>query len=371
MVAEELTNKGFLSPEYEAGARNLLENCVGFCGGQSVVIIGEDHSSSFFDPRVCHILADAVRHMGGNVEVVMAPETTGPEEFPFEIASKMQKADHTVFLSRLGDQMRFCDLPGNGTKTMCYLQDEEYLKDEFAKIDYRLFQDVNNQLLAELQGAEACRITCPSGSDLSGPLLPINAADADAITEDFSVKLFPVMIIPPLSARGLSGRLALGEWLTTTSTREYDESLLELETTVFAELLDGKIMRFDGEGSEVQRVERHFERVGQISGGDPFAVNSWHTGTNPKTFYPNRATDNLQKWSDVVYGSPRYTHFHACGNEPGDISISMFDASIAIDDVPFWENGKFVFLDRPDITRLRDSYANCQTAFDMRWDIGL
>ena len=368
---QELSNVCRATPEFEAGARNLLLNCVGLAAGQSVLIVGEDHAASFFDPRVCHILADAVRKLGGHAEVAIAPATSGPEEFPGDIASRMQGADHTIFLSRLGDQVRFCPLPGGGSKTMCYLQDEAYLRDDFARVDHNLFNEINRLLVAELADAGSCRITCPLGSDLSGPLLPIDAPGQESVIDEFSVRLFPVMITPPLSARGLSGRLALGKWLMTTSTRDYDDSLLELETAIFANLRDGQIAGFEGAAGEVKRVERHFERVAQLSGGDPYVVNSWHTGTYPKTFYSGRAADNLQKWSDIAYGSPRYTHFHACGHNPGDIAISLFDASVEFDGEPFWEAGRFVYLDRPHITELRDRYPDSQTAFDMRWDIGL
>ena len=179
------------------------------------------------------------------------------------------------------------------------------------------------------------------------------------------------MIIPPLSCAGLSGKLALGRWLMTTSTRDYDGSLFEFNSPVVAIVEEGTITRFQGAEDETRRVEQHFERVGTISGGDPYALNSWHAGTNPKTFYHGSAEDNLEKWSDLVYGSPRYTHFHACGKNPGDIAISLIDATISFDGEAYWDSGKFAFLDKPHVAELRNQYPGSENAYEMRWDIGI
>lgn len=368
---QELTRACRLDAELEAGTRNLLLNCVGLAKGQRVLIVGEDHDASFFDPGVCGVVAEAVRRLGGRPQVVMTPATTGPEDFPADIAGKMRDVDHTVFFSRLGDQVRFCPLPGSGSKTMCYVHEETYLRDAFAHVTYGLFRDVNEQLLDELAKKQTCHITCPLGTDLKGDVLAMSQNAGGGLTDNFSVAMFPIMIIPPLSARGLTGRLAPGRWLMTTSTRNYQGSLVELTSLVVADIEDGRIARFDGGLDEVRRVEDHFKRVAGISGGDPYAVNSWHAGTNPKTFYNGRAEDNIEKWSDLVFGSPRYTHFHTCGNDPGDIAVSLIDATVKFDGDAYWDAGRFAFLDTPRAIQIRDRYPGCNNAFEMRWDIGV
>lgn len=367
----QLSKGKTIGPELAAGARNLLENCVGLAAGERVLIVGEDHDRAFFDPEICHVIATAVEEFGGRPRVVIAPATSGPEEFPDDIAALMRGADHTLFFSRLGDQVRFCPLPGNGSKTMCYLHDVSYLKDEFAQVPYGLFAAVNDLLLQELEKKTTCSITCNNSTDLSGSLKPKRRTQVTGVTDEFSVRLFPVMIIPPLSGSDLSGTLALGRWLMTTSTRSYEQSLIELQAPLVAHVEAGKITRFSGDASEVGRVQRHFRRVARISGGDPFAVNSWHTGTNPKTFYAGRAQDNVEKWSDIAYGSPRYTHFHVCGGAPGDIAISLIDATVAFDGEAFWQAGRFRFLERADAIALAKRYTGGESAFEMRYDIGL
>ena len=198
-----------------------------------------------------------------------------------------------------------------------------------------------------------------------------DAAAADTRMTPFSVDLFPVMIFAPLTCTGMSGRLAMSHWLTTSSTRKYPDPVLKLDTTVTAHIERGRITRFEGNAAEVGRTRDHFERIGRLVGGDPMAVNSWHTGINPRTFYKERPEDNVERWGDLVYGSPRFTHFHACGSDPGDISIMLLDATISFDGEDYWKDGRFVFLDRPEIAGILSEHQTDREAFEMRWDIGV
>lgn len=361
-----------LQPDEKAldGAFNLLNNCVGLRPGQSVLVVGEDHETAFFDPEVCNVVADAAIQAGATATIIMARPTSGPEDFPLSIAEAMQQVDHTIFLSRIGDQVRFCPLPGKSTKTMSYTQKLDYLRADFARVPYGLFASVNEALLRELAGKASCRIVCPNGTDLSGALVPINAG-SKTLTQDFSVRLFPAMITPPLSAAKLSGTLSLGQWLLSTSTHAYNGSLVRVKHRLLAEVGDGNITRFIGDSEEVERIDRHFRHVGSLVSGNPYTVNSWHAGSNPKTFFSGNAGDNIERWSDIVYGSPRYTHFHTCGSDPGDIAISLIDATLSFDGEVFWDAGRLAFLDRPEIRQLLERYQVGEEAFAMRWDIGV
>ncbi len=365
-----LTREVGADAELRDGALNLLHNCVGLKAGQSLLLVCDPPGRSPYDPAVAEILAKVADRLGGWPRILTAPEVEGPETFPQNVALAMRAADHTVFLSRLGDQVRFCLLPGRGSKTMCCLYDETYLRADFARVPYGLFKEVEILLRQTLAEKQHCRVTCPKGTDLQGPLLPIGK-DAGALAEDFALAYFPVMITPPLSAAGLSGRLALGRWLLSTSTHCYDDSLLELAQPIVAILREGRIAGFEGDAAEIARVERHFERVAARFGGEVYAVNSWHSGINPQTFYKGRAEEAVAVWSDKAYGSPRYTHFHACGKEPGDIAISLIDATISFDGEDFWNGGRLQFLERPEAQKILARYPGWEDAYAMRWDIGL
>ncbi len=355
-----------LDVDLREGARNLLVDCVGMRDGDDVLVVGEDHRRAFFDTHVCRVLATAVHGMGGHPHIVIAPETDGPEDIPDEVAHAMSQVDHTIFVSRLGDQVRFREIEGSGTRTMCYLHDIAYLRNAFARVPYGALSEVNELLQREIARSRHCRITCPEGTDLAGPV----TCEAEVL-EDFSVRQFPVMIVPPIEARGLSGRLVLSRWLLSTSTHLWEDSLLALPVPLVVRLEEGRIVGIDGETEEVNRVRRHFESVASRTGGEPFRVHSWHAGINPTTFFNGRAEDDIEKWADMVFGSPRYTHFHACGTAPGDVAISLFDTTVSFDEEKFWTCGRLAFLDRPEVRDLLGRYPGARRALGMRCDIGI
>ena len=106
---------------------------------------------------------------------------------------------------------------------------------------------------------------------------------------------------------------------------------------------------FEGDAEVIARLRRQLEKAAAITGGDPYRLNSWHTGINPYTFFDGNPHDHLERWGTVSYGSPRYTHIHTAGVDPGDASFHLIDASILFDDQAFWEGGRFVYLDRAEI----------------------
>lgn len=358
-----------IAPDQEEGARNLLLNCVGAKPGQSLLLVGEEGPGAHFDPRTCRIVADVARSLGLNVNVMIAPETKGKEEFPDRISKAMATADETVFFARLGDQIRFCPTPGSGGKTACYTLDPGYLGAPFARTDFRLMKAMETMLISRIAQARTYRITCPDGTDLVGHLDGL-AEDQEPMTP-FSVTLFPVMIFPPVTCARMSGRIVLKHWLLSSSTNIYEGSVMPLPTPVNATVENGEITGFDGEKSLVERIKAQFERVGAMAGGKPFAVNSWHTGINPGTYYAGNATDDLERWGTVAYGSPRYTHFHACGADPGDIAFTMIDATIAFDGHVFWRDGEYTFTDDAEVQALKAQYPCSGDPFETRRDIGI
>ena len=68
------------------GTYNLLDGCVGMNSGHRVILVGEDHEYAFLDPRVCDVLAEVVRELGGRPSIVMAPAAGGPDDLPADLA---------------------------------------------------------------------------------------------------------------------------------------------------------------------------------------------------------------------------------------------------------------------------------------------
>ena len=355
-----------------AGARNLLHNCIKARCGDTLLIVGEEYGNNYYDDEVALVIAREAQAMGITAEILRAPLATGPEAVPQIVLTMMQDFHHTVFLSRLGDQIRFTDLHIPCTKTMCYVLDVNYLGSEFARTPWGLYKRIHDRLLQVMLAAKRYRITCPLGTDLVGEIPQHYEAscDHDALT-DFTVNVFPVMIYPPLNCLNVCGQLVLERFLMSTSIYRFENSVMTLAQPLIAHLDNSRIVRFQGDAQLMKQVEQHYQRIGALSTGDAFAIHSWHTGIYPKTFYVADPYANLQRWGDLAFASPRYTHFHTCGSAPGHIASATFDATIAFDDELFWDQGRFVFLDRPEIQALLDDYPDAVNAYEMRWDIGL
>ena len=157
-----------------------------------------------------------------------------------------------------------------------------------------------------------------------------------------------------------------------TANRRYQPDRLDLAAPVTALVEAGRIVDFEGERGPVASVRRHYETVAEKFDIDPWVVHSWHTGIHPKTFYPAPALADLERWGAVSFGSPRYTHFHTCGNfSPGEIAWSLFDTTVEFDGEVFWQDGRFVFLERPEIRALIAKHGAPDDAFAARADIGV
>jgi hypothetical protein len=160
------------------------------------------------------------------------------------------------------------------------------------------------------------------------------------------------MIVPPFPAFGLSGNLVLSQALTSTYIHPYDSSVLPLSSPLTLVVENGVIVRLEGDSALVTRAEEQFRRVGSLFGGPQWAVNSWHAGINVFTYFPQPALPDIDRWSSVAFGSPRYAHFHMCGTSPGDICGQIFDATIAFDDEVIWDQGRAAFLTSEEKQRL-------------------
>ncbi len=118
---------------------------------------------------------------------------------------------------------------------------------------------------------------------------------------------------------------------------------------------NSRMLEFDGPPELVERLKAQLIRAAALTGGDAFRINSWHTGINPNTYFKGDPFSDLELWGTVSYGSPRYTHMHVAGIDPGDAALHLMDMTISFDDEIVWDKGRFVFLDRPEIQDLMDA----------------
>ena len=352
------------------GARNLLQNCAGASAGDRVLLVGEQGPGPFFDPRLCDDLAEVCATLDIESTIVLAEPGIDANHFPTAVSEAMQATDITIFFSRLGDQIRFLDSPGTSTKIMCYTLDRAHLASAFACTDYHVMQRLHDHLLARIKQSETYSIEAPNGTSLTAAA-PGEVDSGQQAATDFSLQLFPVMIFPPLHFHRLEGQLVLDHFLLSSSTRAYDNSVLPLPTPIKVNVENSRMIGFDGDRELISQLRNQLERAASITGGDPYRLNSWHTGINPHTFFHGDPYEDLERWGTVAYGSPRYTHIHAAGNDPGDVSIQLFDASISFDNETIWDSGRFIYLDSDEIRPLLSDSERELLNSSIRLDIGI
>ena len=354
------------------GANNLLFDAIKAKAGDRLLIVGEQGKNTHFDTDVCDAVLAAAKVAGIDAQLQSFEVCNSANDFPQSLSEAMDCVDHTVFFSRLGDQVRFCSTPGTGSKTMCYALNVHYLESEFCRIPHTLLKRLHDRLIEKISSSSEFKITCSMGTHLSGSLSAKmhDSADDNSFTA-FEVGLFPQTIFPPVSCSNMSGKLLLKDWLTSSSTVIYEDSVYHLDDPVMATIKNGKITQFEGNAEQCAALEKHFLRVNEIVGGEAFAINSWHTGIIPATWYSGRARDDLERWGSVSYASPRITHFHACGNDPGQIGINLFDASIHFDDEIIFKEGNYLFPHSDHCHDIFQDYPNWQDAFKHNADIGV
>ena len=359
-----------MNTEIEAGTQNLLQQCAKIKNGEKLLLVGEQGENLFFDPQLCHVVAESARKLGIDTEIVFAEPGKDASHFPVSVSAAMEKADVTIFFSRLGDQVRFISSAGQGRKIMTYTETVEHLGSMFSIADFTMMKQTHDNLLSDIKSSMTYTISADNGTSLSA-ILPQESDPDKSATNEFSVELFPVMIFPPLNFYDLNGKLVIEHFVLSSSTRAYEDSELRLDSAVTLYIRDCQIFEFDGDSYLIDKLRRQLKRAAAMTGGDPYRLNSWHTGINSYTFYHDDPYSNLEKWGTVAYGSPRYTHFHASGKEPGDICFQLMDASISFDKRIFWDRGKFTYLDQPAIQSLFESASHPPPNSSTRLSIGL
>ena len=244
--------------------------------------------------------------------------------------------DCTIFLARIGDQDRFDEpVPGHRA-VMVYARDAAMLASRYGRTDHRALVALKEAVDAVIASARRIEISCSLGTSLEGAPAPMEGSDP----ADVSVHRFPMGVPAPVAASRFSGHVALARYLTPTGSQAYEPTCIRLEGTVLAALDRGRILGFAGNREDVERIERHYDRVAGRFGIDRNAVHSWHAGIHPGCGYPGTIDADPDKWSNTVFTSPRSLHFHTCGDyAPGEICWMIVDPTVAIDGVPLWDRG--------------------------------
>ena len=354
------------------GAHNLLVRCIGASTGESLLLVEEPETYGRFDPAVADCIAKQALHLGLSVNRCRPDLISDPVDFPASVLSQMSDADHTVFLSRLGDYCRFTSLDATCSKTICYIDTLEALGSDFANLCHRLFNGLLERFEQELLSSKHWHIECPLGTDIQGEFnWPIGDQEA---ASDFTMNLFPVTTFIPVPCESAQGRVALSRWLVPGSAQKVEPGYLPLDSLVFAEVEDGIITHFSGDPETVRQVNAHYEHISSALGVNRHRVHSWHAGLNPFTSYSGNLSSlaDWKRWESISFASPRYLHFHTCGDEPPcEIAWSLFNPSVRVDGERYWHNGQFLWYQRPDNRSLLDRHIGGSALLRESADIGV
>lgn len=352
------------------GARNLLCNCLNVKSGDTVSIITEDTSHGFYDAFAAQCISEVARELGCLPRKIPCPLIDGPHDIPETVKSAITESEHVIFQARAGAQIRFASLSGKATKTISYALDIGFLGSRYCTIHQGLMEEILVRFEADLDSTKTWRITCPLGTDVSG-IQEIRENPSEPV-EDFTLGLFPIPIFRPVLCNTMTGRVVVSRFLMSTANRHYDDSYLILEEPVTVFIEAGRIVDLEGASKTVTKFREHYRRVSSLLKIDGDVVHSWHTGIHPAAFYPLPASVDIDRWGMIAFANPRYTHFHTCGNyAPGEIAWAVFDTTIYLDNQEYWKDGRFVFLDRPEISGLLPQFGYNETIFRQRKDIGI
>ncbi len=364
------TQHRFSEENVRAGARNLLINGAGVTTGTEVLILNQP---GLVEPAVADIIEEEARALGATVYVMWAGSVKGPEELPGPAMAAMQNCEVTIFNHMLAGLLRLIPFDGTGLKLLNFCTTWDTLGSEFARVHYRVMMEVMQYFGPKLAAESSYRITCPLGTDYYGDMEtpPATAKKKGDTGDGFSLRTFPISVSPPVMSMKANGKLAI-RWLTPAGIHEFDEPGISLPSPVLATIKDGRMVDFEGADDAVAELRRFLEKIGDLTDKDGYIINSWHAGTNPRCFAHVTPEENLDASMYMIHGNPRSVHLHTVGTAPpGEMSIPIVDPTIRYGDKTFWNAGKLVILDDPEVRELVAKYQDPDEALFVDDNIGV
>ncbi len=321
---------------FAKGARNLLMGCAGCAPGDTVLIVCETDTVGYYDPALGHAIKTIAEQSGLRAQLYGVPlnrEVCAPSE---ALSRKMDAADCSLFLARLGDQIRFRPKISASTQVISYALDCDMLASPFGTIAYQAFETLRALINQAIAKASTIHVTCPAGTDFSG-----SPATFRPVGSDTTLMRFPVSVYAPVPAHGFRGCIAQNGFLTGTGSHYYRPWSCGLNETVFIHFEDTQITGFEGAAQDVAAAKAHYEFVGRTYELDTYHIHSWHGGIHPACKFNDLANAHFERWGGGAFGNPRLMHFHTCGAfPPGEIALNVLDPTVRLDGIALWENGR-------------------------------
>ncbi|WP_448508055.1 hypothetical protein [Immundisolibacter sp.] len=370
----DASHRKYSEQDVRRAARNMLIDGCEMKAGDEVLILNEN---GITEPAASDIIEDEARKLGGRVHVMWTDTVKGPEDMPPSVVKAFESPDVTIFNHMIAGVLRMVPFNGRGMKMLNFLQTWDQLGSPFGQVPYKVWLEVLKNLGPRLGSAKSWHITCPLGSDLSGPIpqpgqSPKQAkADAKATGDGFTLRTFPLGVCQVFDSMQASGRLVV-RWLTPSGIHVFEPNGIALASPVMIEIHHGRITGFDGDPQAVAQLRAYMEKCGGAVGKEPYIVNSWHAGINPRCAVTAGPDQGLDQWMYMVHANPRIVHFHAIGPvQPGEMSIPVVDPTIEFDGEKVWDAGRLVFLDRADVRDKVRAFGDPDFAFQHELEIGV
>ncbi|MEX0337814.1 MAG: hypothetical protein AB3N11_02125 [Arenibacterium sp.] len=336
-----------------------MGECGGLRAGQTLLILHEADTAGYYAPGMADTVAACAQDLGIATKQIEVPFSPLGGTLCDMLRAAMAGTDATLFLARLGDQLRFRADMAQVNVIMCYALDCNALATGFGRAPHGAMLALKDATNNALGAARDIRITCPLGTDLSGSF----QSEPDKAPEDVHVRRFPMLVHAPVPAGQFSGVIVQSGFVVGTGTHFYEPYAVPLDQPVQVAVESGRMTGFDGTPQDVDRVRSHYHRIGALFDVDPFLVHSWHAGIHPGCAFDGPAASDFQRWSGSAFGNPRLMHFHTCGDTaPGEISLNLLDPTITLDGVELWSEGCFdptktpggaeILHKTPDLARL-------------------
>ena len=225
-------------------------------------------------------MVDAALEINLDVETIDVGFSPDNPHLTPELVAQFDRADIILFLARLGDQLRFSDMPQGKRIVVSFALDAGLFGSRFGTTHHKAMMTLKHRISDAFRRADMVRVTCAAGSDFSGKLNLPQSEDSDT-----TIRRFPMSVFQPVPARTFSGKVALCGFLTGTGSMYYEDYTLEFDTPVFARLENGRLAGFEGSASDIAAANAHYDRVSEHFGIDRNCVHSWHAGMHPGCGY--------------------------------------------------------------------------------------
>ncbi len=322
------------SEKLSVGIDNLLINCANLKAGDDLLIIREKENLGWYKNDISEVVSAAAIKKGIKTSIIDVgkPGNSGNEW----LMKAINQHSCAIFFARIGDQDRFEGKKYTTKRVMSYVRSAESLSSPFGTTNYHsniAFKESIDKIFSE---AKNITVTCPLGTNISGRI----NYNSEEKTNEVSVFRFPLVVPKPINCSFFSGNVVLNNYLTSTGSKAYEPNFLKINKPINFIINNGRITNLEGVEEDLKNINAHYDMVSKKFNLDRNCVHSWHPGLHPSTSYHNNIKKDPDQWSNTMFASPKFLHFHTCGDyAPGEICWMLENHSVFVDNKPLWKNG--------------------------------